>query len=126
MSIFASSWPVGVPTSVPKRGPRIIIRQPTPTKRTNKNGPRSLKISARFVIPGGLSKPSGASRANWWSLKRIELYCPQAHGSELISSVIPAGTHLARLRALITLTWLRTMKSGYERTSLNSAPALAE
>src|SRR5437868_2874838 len=29
----------GVPTSVPKRGPRTIIRQPTPTKNPMKNGP---------------------------------------------------------------------------------------
>jgi hypothetical protein len=28
-----------VPTSVPKRGPRTIIRQPTPTKVRIKNGP---------------------------------------------------------------------------------------
>jgi hypothetical protein len=30
---------LGVPTSVPKRDPRTIIRQPTPTKVPTKNGP---------------------------------------------------------------------------------------
>jgi hypothetical protein len=37
-----------VPTSVPKRGPTTIIRQPTPTMNPMKT---------RSMIPGGLSKP---------------------------------------------------------------------
>jgi hypothetical protein len=33
-----------VPTSVPKRGPRTIIRQPTPTKFPIKNGPEIVNF----------------------------------------------------------------------------------
>jgi hypothetical protein len=33
-----------VPKSVPKRGPRTIIRQPTPTKRPIKNGPEIVNF----------------------------------------------------------------------------------
>ena len=32
----------GVPTTVPKRGPRTIIRQPTPTKKAIKTGPETV------------------------------------------------------------------------------------
>jgi hypothetical protein len=33
-----------VPTSVPKRGPRPIIRQPTPTKFPKRNGPEIVNF----------------------------------------------------------------------------------
>jgi hypothetical protein len=34
----------GVPSSVPERGPRTIIRQPTPTKFPTKNGPEIINF----------------------------------------------------------------------------------
>ena len=35
---------LSVPKSVPKRGPKTIIRQPTPTKRRIKNGPEIVNF----------------------------------------------------------------------------------
>ena len=44
-----------VPTSVPKRGPRTIIRQPTPTNRPIKNGPEIDDFRPVLRFPAALA-----------------------------------------------------------------------
>jgi hypothetical protein len=48
---------VGVPASMPKRGPTGITRQPAQTKFRNKKRACKHRFQARSVIPGGLGKP---------------------------------------------------------------------
>ena len=46
---------LSVPTSAPKRGPRTIIRQPTPTKNPIKNGPEIVNFRPVLGFPAALA-----------------------------------------------------------------------